>query len=253
MEISAFGLNGWGDWVPLLVVCAVGLVAGVLGGVIGFGTTILLMPPLVHFYGPMTAVPVIALVAIVANLARVGLWWRSIDWQLCGVYAATSVPAVVLGANTLVQFNPHVIELVLGSFLLIMIPARRWLRRMQWRPRLRHMALVGAVIGYLTGIVASTGAINTPFFLAYGLVKGAYIGTEAASSLAVFLAKGITFQQLGVIDARAIAQGLLIGGFVFAGSTLSKRIVLHLPEQRFLLLMELVMLVSGLAILWMAW
>jgi uncharacterized membrane protein YfcA len=241
------------DLLPMLLICAVGLGAGVLGGVIGFGTTILLMPPLVYFYGPMTAVPVIALVAIVANLARVALWWREIDWKLCGTYAATSVPAVVLGANTLVQFNARLIELILGSFLLLMIPVRRRLRRMDWKPRLGHMALVGAVIGYLTGIVASTGAINTPFFLAYGLLKGAYIGTEAASSLAVFLAKGAAFHQLGVIDARAITQGLLIGVFVFAGSTLSKRLVLRLPEHRFLLLMEAVMAVSGLTILWMAW
>jgi uncharacterized membrane protein YfcA len=241
------------ELLPMLLICAVGLGAGVLGGVIGFGTTILLMPPLVHFYGPMTAVPVIALVAIVANLARVGLWWRSIDWRVCGVYGATAVPAVVLGANTLVQFNPRVIELVLGSFLLLMIPVRRWLLRQDFTLRLWQMALVGTVIGYLTGIVASTGAINTPFFLAYGLLKGAYIGTEAASSLAVFLAKGATFHQLGVIDGRAITQGLVIGVFVLLGSTLSKRIVLHLPEHRFLQLMEAVMLVSGLSILWMAW
>lgn len=238
---------------PTLIVCTVGLVAGVLGGVIGFGTTILLMPPLVHFYGPMQTVPIIALVAIVANLSRVVLWLREIDWRVCGVYSLTAVPAVVLGANTLVQFNARLIELMLGSFLLLMIPARRWLRRQNFRPNLWHMAGVGAGIGYLTGLVASTGAINTPFFLAFGLVKGAYIGTEAASSLTLFLAKGITFHQLGVIDSRAIGQGLLIGAFVLIGSTLSKRLVLQIPEHRFLQLMEGVMLVSGLSILWMAW
>ena len=58
----------------MLLICAIGLGAGVLGGVIGFGTTILLMPPLVHFYGPMQTVPMIALVAIVANLRKRGLW-----------------------------------------------------------------------------------------------------------------------------------------------------------------------------------
>lgn len=241
------------ELLPVLLVCAVGLVAGVLGGVIGFGTTILLMPPLVHFYGPMQTVPIIALVAIVANLSRVLLWWRAIDWRVCAVYGAAAVPAVVLGAHTLVQFNARLIELLLGGFLLLMIPLRRWLRRRALRLRLPHMALVGALIGYLTGIVAATGAINTPFFLAYGLLKGAYIGTEAASSLALFLAKGAAFHQLGVLDGRAVGQGLLIGVFVLAGSTLSKRIVLQLPEQRFLLLMEGVMAVSGLSILWMAW
>jgi uncharacterized protein len=193
------------------------------------------------------------LVAIVANLTRVALWWRSVDWRVTAVYAATSIPAVILGANTLVQFNPRMIELILGSFLLLMIPIRRWLRNQSFKMRLPHMAIVGAVIGYLTGIVASTGAINTPFFLAYGLLKGAYIGTEAAASLAMFLAKGATFHQLGVLDNRAILQGLLIGVFVLIGSTLSKRLVLKLPEERFLQLMEGVMLVSGLSILWMAW
>jgi hypothetical protein len=238
---------------PTLVVGSVGLVAGVLGGVIGFGTTILLMPPLVHFYGPMQTVPIIALVAIVANLSRVVLWLREIDWRVCAVYSATAVPCVVLGANTLVRFEARMIELMLGGFLLLMIPARRWLRAREFRLRLWHMAVVGAAIGYLTGLVAATGAINTPFFLAFGLAKGAYVGTEAASSLGIFLAKGVTFHQLGVIDSRAIVQGLLIGVFVLIGSTLSKRLVLRIPEHRFVQLMEGVMLVSGLSILWMAW
>ena len=38
--------------------------------------------------------------------------------------------------------------------------------------------VLGGVIGYLTGIVASTGAINTPFFLAYGLLKDAYMASK---------------------------------------------------------------------------
>ena len=41
--------------------------------------------------------------------------------------------------------------------------------------------------------------------------------------------------------------GLIAG--VMAGSILSKRIVLALPEKRFMQLMEIVMLISGLSIL----
>jgi uncharacterized protein len=181
-------------------------------------------------------------VAAVANFTRVVLWLRAIDWRVCAVYSATAVPAVVLGANTLVQINPRLIELMLGGFLLLMIPARRWLRRQTFQLSLGHMAVVGAVIGYLTGLVATTGA-----------TKGAYIGTEAASSLAVLLAKGAAFHQLGVIDPAAIAQGLMIGAFVLVGATLSKRLVLQLPEAYFIWLMEGVMVVSGLSILGMAW
>lgn len=235
-----------------LVLALLGLGAGVLGGVIGFGTTIILMPALVYFYGPIQAIPVVALVATVANLSRIFLWWGSINWSVCFVYSITAIPAVILGVNTLVSLNDRLIEITLGLFLILLIPIRRWMRKKNFYLKLWQMSLVGAVIGYLTGIVATTGAINTPFFLAFGLTKGAFLGTEAASSLSILFAKGITFHQLGFLNNTAIIQGLLIGASVLIGSIFSKRIVLALPEKKFLLLMELVMLISGASILAMS-
>ena len=69
----------------------------------------------------------------------------------------------------------------------------------------------------------------------------------------MFVAKGITFHQLGVLNSEIIGQGLLIGAFVLIGSAFSKRFVLNLPEKVFLHMMEAVMLVSSLSILAMAW
>ena len=238
--------------IQALVLGLLGLGAGVLGGVIGFGTTIILMPALVYFYGPIQAIPVVALVATVANLSRIFLWWGSINWSVCLVYSITAIPAVILGVNTLVSLNDRLVEITLGLFLILLIPIRRWMRKKNFYLKLWQMSVVGAAIGYLTGIVATTGAINTPFFLAFGLTKGAFLGTEAASSLSILFTKGITFHQLGFLNNTAIIQGLLIGACVLIGSIFSKRIVLALPEKKFLLLMELVMLVSGASILAMS-
>jgi uncharacterized membrane protein YfcA len=235
-----------------LVLGFLGLGAGVLGGVIGFGTTIILMPALVFFYGPIQAIPVIALVATVANLSRIFLWWSVINWKVCFVYSITAIPAVILGVNTLVTLNDRLVEITLGLFLILLIPIRRWMRQKNFYLKLWQMSLVGAGIGYLTGIVATTGAINTPFFLAFGLSKGAFLGTEAASTLSILFTKGITFHQLGFLNATAMIQGLLIGSCVLVGSIFSKKIVLALPEKKFLLLMELVMLISGASILAMS-
>ena len=229
-----------------------GLGAGVLGGVIGFGTTIIFMPALVYFYGPIQAIPVVALVATVANLSRIFLWWSVINWKVCFVYSITAIPAVILGVNTLVALNDRFVEITLGLFLILLIPIRRWMRQKNFYLKLWQMSLVGAGIGYLTGIVATTGAINTPFFLAFGLSKGAFLGTEAASTLSILFTKGITFHQLGFLNATAMIQGLLIGSCVLVGSIFSKKIVLALPEKKFLLLMELVMLISGASILAMS-
>ena len=235
-----------------LVLGSLGLGAGVLGGVIGFGTTIILMPALVYFYGPIQAIPVIALVATVANLSRIFLWWNVIQWRVCIAYSFTAIPFTVLGVNTLVRLDERLVEMTLGGFLILLVPIRRWMRKKNFYLKLWQMGLVGAIIGYLTGIVATTGAINTPFFLAYGLSKGAFLGTEAASTLSILFTKGIAFHQLGFLNMMAIMQGLLIGVCVLAGSIFSKKIVLALPEDKFLLLMELVMLTSGLSILAMS-
>ena len=235
-----------------LVLGFLGLGAGVLGGVIGFGTTIILMPALVYFYGSIQAIPVVALVATVANLSRIILWWSVINWKVCFVYSITAIPAVILGVNTLVTLNDRLVEITLGLFLILLIQIRRWMRQKNFYLKLWQMSLVGAGIGYLTGIVATTGAINTPFFLAFGLSKGAFLGTEAASTLSILFTKGITFHQLGFLNTTAIIQGLLIGSCVLVGSIFSKKIVLALPEKKFLLLMELVMLISGTSILAMS-
>jgi uncharacterized membrane protein YfcA len=235
-----------------LVLGFLGLGAGVLGGVIGFGTTIILMPALVYFYGPIQAIPVVALVATVANLSRIFLWWSVINWKVCFVYSVTAIPAVILGVNNLITLNDRLVEITLGLFLILLIPIRRWMRQQNFYLKLWQMSLVGAGIGYLTGIVATTGAINTPFFLAFGLSKGAFLGTEAASTLSILFTKGITFHQLGFLNATAMIQGLLIGSCVLVGSIFSKKIVLALPEKKFLLLMELVMLISGASILVMS-
>ena len=233
----------------LLLLLFLGLVAGTISGIIGFGSSIILMPALVLMYGPRTAVPVMAVAALIANASRVMLWWRDIDWRACAAYSVTAIPAAALGARTLVAIPPRLADGVLGVFFILMIPVRRWLVGAGLRLGLWHMAAVGAVIGYITGIVVSTGPINTPFFLAYGLTKGAFIGTEALGSLGMYVSKAIAFRRLGVLPNDIIVQALIIGSSLMVGSYFSQRLLLRMSAQRFHLLMEAVLLLAGLTML----
>ena len=134
----------------------------------------------------------------------------------------------------------------------MVIPARRALLASNFKLRLWHLAVIGAVIGFLTGIVVSTGPINAPFFLAYGLVKGAYLATEAAGSLAVYLSKAVVFRSFGALPMDAIVKGLIIGSSLMAGSFLAKRFVQKLDADHFRTLMDGLLLLSGLTMLWAA-
>jgi uncharacterized membrane protein YfcA len=139
-----------------LLVLAAGLVAGTVSGIVGTGSSIILVPILVIAFGPKQAVPIMAIAALMANLARILAWWREVDWRAGAAYAVTAAPAAALGAGTLLVLPVRLVDGALGAFFILMIAIRHWLAAHKLKAGLRHLAAFGAPIGFLTGIVAST-------------------------------------------------------------------------------------------------
>lgn len=233
-----------------LLILGLGLLAGTVGGVVGFGGSTILLPAVVLAFGPKAAVPIMGIAGFLANMARVIVWWREVDWRAAAVYSATAVPAVALGARSFLALDARLVEGFLGLFMLAMIPARRWFLARQFSIGYGGLAAAGAGIGFLTGMVASTGPVNTPFFLAHGLVKGAYIATEALGSLSVYFTKSVVFQRFGALPWDLALKGAIIGASMMVGSWLAKRIVQRLDAQQFQTTMDILMFVAGLALIW---
>jgi uncharacterized membrane protein YfcA len=236
----------------VVMVLVVGLVAGTVGGIVGTGSSLILMPVLVLAWGPVEAVPVMAIAAFLGNLGRVAAWRRDVDWRAAGAYAATAIPGAVLGVRTLLAVPPGLVETALGLFFLAMIPARRWLARRAIRLSLTHVMLLGAPMGFLTGVVVSTGPLTVPLFTAYGLDRGALLGTEGLGSLAIYGAKVAAFRGFGALPAKVVLEGLLAGGALMAGSFAGRAVVLALKPATFRLLIDALMALSGATLLWAA-
>jgi len=238
--------------VDYLFVLVAGLLAGTLGGIVGTGSSLVLMPILVVMFGPRHAVPIMAVAAIMGNLGRVLAWRREIDWRACFAYCATAVPGAVLGARLLLAIPPGVAELALGIFFLSLIPVRRWLAKHELKLSLMHLALLGGPLGLLTGLVVSTGPLTVPLFTFHGLERGAFLGTEAAGSIGVYLAKVATFQAFGAFPLEVLVQGLMVGLTLMAGSFAGRYIVLALSPGAYRSLIDGLMLCSGLSLIWAA-
>ena len=235
-----------------LVVLLVGVGAGTLGGIIGTGSSLILMPVLVIVFGAQQAVPIMAIGAMMGNLGRVITWRNEVDWRACAAYCLTAVPAAALGVHTLLALSAHVIEFALGIFFISMIPIRRFIASRAIRFTAIHMALIGGPVGFLTGIMVSTGPITVPVFTMYGLERGAFLGTEAAASMMVYLTKVITFKSLDALPLQIVWQGLIVGAALMLGSFIARPIVLKIPPIKFKLMVDLLMLLSGLSLLWAA-
>lgn len=232
-----------------LALALLAVVAGTVGGICGFGSSVMLLPLLTATLGPKAAVPVMAVASLIGNMSRVAVWWREVDWRAVAAYSATAVPAAALGARTLVALDARSVEMALGAFLVGVVPYRHWAARRGHRVRLAGLAVGGAVLGFLTGIVASTGPVNAPLFLAYGLAKGAYISTEAASSAFVYLTKVGVFSALDALTPETARIGLAIGAALFVGALIARRLVEHVSSQMFVRALDALLVVVGLAML----
>ncbi len=235
-----------------IFVLIAGLAAGALSGIIGTGASIILLPLVVLQFGPQQAVPIMAVASVMGNIGKSLAWWREIDWRAFWAYSITGVPGAALGAGTLLVLPADIVEIMLGLFFFSMIPARRWMRARNFNLPLWQLAIAGGVIGFLTGIVLSTGPLSIPAFAAVGLGKGALLSTEAVASLALMVSKVATFQQLGALPWPQFLQGLIIGGSMMAGTFIGKMIVDRMSLKTFEFLLDAMLLIAGITMIWTA-
>ena len=100
--------------------------------------------------------------------------------------------------------------------------------------------------GTISAVVGVVGPFMAPFFLAFGLVKGAYIGTEALATVMMHVTKLGVYGSYSLIDANNALVGIAIGTVMFAGSFLGKQILARLPEARFPIIIDAVLVAAGL-------
>lgn len=235
--------------VDIFLVGTAAFAAATLAAVTGFGGAAVLLPVLVFAFGIRDAVPILTVAQLIGNGSRVWFNRSALDYRVVGWFALGGVPCALLGGWLFARAPLGSLTRLLGAFLLLVVAWRRLRPQATVRPPLRAFALIGAAASLLSALLGSVGPLMAPFFLAYGLVKGAYIGTEALSTVVMHVAKLIAYRGAAVLSDASILIGLAIGPVMIAGSWAGKRIVDRLPERVFVLLIEATMTAAGLLFL----
>jgi len=227
-------------------VAAFGL--ALLSAVAGFGGGVLLLPVFTALFGLRVAVPMLTLTQLASNAARVGLNRREVRWPLVGWFALGAVPLAVAGGLLLARAPLGPLERALGAFLVAVVVWRRVNPRPR-KPPAKAFVGVGAASGLGSALLGSVGPLTAPFFLAYGLARAAYIGTEAASALTMHLAKLAAYGTGDLLTAKVLAYGAALTPATLAGAWVGRRVVDRISERVFVLLVEAGLLVSGVLLL----
>lgn len=227
----------------------VGIVAGSIGGLVGFGSAVLLLPVCNAVFGPAPTVGILTVAALIGNLSRVALWYRQIEWSVVWRYWLGGVPLALVGSFFLTKIDSAVLPIVFGAFILALIPARRWAERRERRMILPLFPALGAIMGFLSAVVSTTGPLNAPAFLSYGLTQGAYLSTEALSTAGIHLTKSLAYRRFELLSVEGIVAGLGLGACLLVGALLVKPLVERLEPKRFVLVVEVLLALSGLTMI----
>jgi uncharacterized protein len=224
-------------------------VASALAAVAGFGGAAVLLPILVLMFGIRDAIPILTVAQLIGNASRVWFNRDELELPVVGWFAVGGVPAALIGGFFLVSAPLSFLIRLLGLFLVMTVVYRHVGKAGALRVPLSGFAVLGAVFSFLSALLGSVGPIMIPFFLAYGLVKGSLIGTEALATVVMHVTKLVAYRRVSILTSESIAIGLALGSIMILGSFVGKKILDRLPERLFILLVETTLLVAGIGFL----
>jgi uncharacterized membrane protein YfcA len=85
-----------------------------------------------------------------------------------------------------------------------------------------------------------------PFFLGYGLRKGAYVGTLGLNVFIIQVVKLAVFGSRDFLHTQVLIYGALLIPFMIVGTMLGKKLLEYVPEAIFVIVIEGMMVVAGL-------
>lgn len=229
-----------------LLILSSALIASVMAAIVGTGGGIILLPVLVAIFGVRDAVPMYAVAQLVGNLSRVGFNRRFIQFPVVFWFAVGAVPFSILGAWLFTKLPDTGLLRILGGFLICSVIWRHWRGRPMTGFGVHWFAPIGSMFSLISAISGSAGPFLAPFYLSYGLLKGAFIGTEALGTAAIHVVKLVSYQSFGAISSSTWVCGLSICPVMILGAFVGKSILERLSIQAFMRIIEAVITGFGL-------
>ena len=233
-----------------LVVIGVGIAAGGVASVAGFGIGSLLTPLLVTQVPANVAVAAAAIPHVVGTAARLWLLRGQIDRRLLVTFGLTSAAGGLTGA--LLQGSTSGAGLTIVFGVLLLFVAASELTGLSTRMRFRGPAawIAGALSGLLGGLVGNQGGIRSAAMLGVDVPRQAFVGTATAVALIVDGARLPVY--LATTGRELLAMWPTVAAAtagVVVGTLFGHRVLLRIPEARFRLIVAVTLGVLGSAML----
>lgn len=228
---------------------AVCFVAGLLGGLSGYGAGLLVSLFITPIIGPKALIPVISVLMLINNGSRVWFYREALDTGRVLRLSAVAIPMAWVGAEFYVRLDGAVVQVALGVVLIVSVPLRRLVGGRAMVPSTAGVYGVGAVFGFLSSIIVGAGMLVPPLLLGLGYTGAALLATDAALAVTVNLAKTIIFGALDALSPGHALLALAMGLCTIPGTACAAWLMRRTSIRVHTLLIEGMILLGGVTML----
>ena len=244
------GLMGDVTLAQFALVAMMAVAAGIVGGIAGYGTGLLMPLVLVPIIGAEAVVPVIGVSALLTNGSRLVAYWAEFDRRKAMLVAPAALLPTMLTAWGYTRLSGQGASILIGTMLIALVPIRRWLKARQWQLRESRLAAAGVGYGFLVGGTSGSGIMLLSLLMAAGLEGAAVIATDAGISLAVGVAKTLVFQSFGALPLSSWIMALVIGIAATPGAFIARALTRRMPVRLHTGILDAVVILGGSMLIW---
>jgi uncharacterized membrane protein YfcA len=223
-------------------------------GITGFGSGLIAVPLLAHLHPLTLVVPLILITDVTASIVLGGGTRRHVRWNEIRALLPGSLVGVVLGVTLLVNLPKRPLLAALGLIVLA-FGVRSALNVHGRRPISRWWAGAAGFAGGTIGALFGTGGPPYVIYLSHRLQDKAQL---RATFSGLFLIDG-AFRIVAFVVAGLLLQPDLLPAVAAAlplmglGLYLGHRVHVGITQVQLLRLVGLVLVASGVSLLWKAW
>ena len=246
----------YGPWIVAWCFFALGC-GGLIKGALGVGTPLLTVPMMALVLPPQMAIAIMAIPVVVANLwqfaqaerstAVIARFWPTFIAILIGTWIGVKILSVIDEKTLLILVGVAVITFALlqGSRFRMHLPDRLV------RP-------AGIFFGGASGLIGGVSSFFGPMLITYlisirGLAKSQFVSSISFLYVSAVVPWAITLYWFGILDDRLLLYSTFATLPVTLGLLGGQSLRAHISETRFQYLIIVILIVSGISMLWRAY
>jgi uncharacterized protein len=249
---SAWSAAWVGDWQTLVLILLGALAGGFVNGLTGFGTALTGLPIWLQAVEPAIAAQLASACSVLGHISTFPAIWRAIEWRRVAPLIAAGLIGVPIGTLLLPFIPLGLFKLGVGLVLVgycafMLIAAGRV--RMAAGGRGAETG-IGFVAGVLGGLAGLSGVLVTVWASLKGWPKDQRRTFFQAFNFTVLTAMLVASAVAGQIGLRSVLALCIAAPGTFIGAALGLRLYRRLDDVAFDRLVLLVLLLSGVALIW---